>query len=276
MRIRIAALCLLFLPLFAHAQPHHCRYSAHHDVTLDASDLHTLALDLGSSDADIHGVAGLTHIEVKATACASSQSGLQGFDVTHERRGDQLRVNAVSGRSGSFMGFGYRYMNLDVRVPRSLAMRVRSGSGDVQAHDLASLAFDSGSGDLKARGVAGALTLRLGSADAEVNGVGSVDLRGTGSGDVSVEGVRQGVQVGHSGSGDLHFSDVGGDVSVQGTGSGDIDLHGIRGSVTVGSSGSGDVEARDVGGDLTVHSIGSGEVRYSHVAGKVSVPRQDD
>lgn len=274
MRAWIAFAFLLTSPLAAHAAS--CRYSAHHDLDIDAGGVHAMTLNLGSSDAHVQGVAGLTHIEVKGTACASSRSGLKGFDVTRERDGDRVTVTAVDAGGSSFFGFGYRYMHLQVRVPKALTVHIRSGSGDVQASDLAALDFDSGSGDLAVQHIAGALTLQLGSADTRGRDVGSVALHGTGSGDVRVDGIRQGVRVGHSGSGDLHFGDVGGDVSIQGTGSGDIDLDHVHGSVTVGSSGSGDIDAHGVGGDFTVQSIGSGEVRHSDVAGKISVPNRDD
>lgn len=271
---RLLAVILLVAPLAAGAAE--CKYTAERKVDLDATGLHGVDLQLGSSDTIIEGVAGLKTIEVRGRVCATREADLKDYDVVGKIDGDRAHVRAISHSHGGLFNFGHRYMNLRVRVPKSLAVSIDSGSADVDAHDLASLDFHSGSGDINANGIDGQLALRLGSADANIHHVGSVDVHSTGSGDVYADGVTHDVHVGNSGSGDIHLVDVGGNVRVDSTGSGDVGVRKVKGNVSVGSTGSGDVSAHGVGGDLTVGATGSGDVNYSDVSGKVSVPHDDD
>ncbi|MGH8211980.1 MAG: DUF4097 family beta strand repeat-containing protein [Rhodanobacteraceae bacterium] len=256
-----------------------CRYSAPRNADIDVSGLHSLLLRLGSSDLEIRGVAGLNRIEVRGTACASKQEWLNDLQVRTDRSGDQAIVDTEHHTSTSIFnlfGDSYAYLKLQVRVPQALAVKIDSGSGDMQATGLASLDVDTGSGDLIADGIAGALGLQLGSGDVRASHIGSVNLRGTGSGDVHVDGVQGDVHADHSGSGDLSFSNVRGSVRVGSTGSGDVGFSDIGRDAEVGSTGSGDVTANGVGGNFTVRATGSGDVSYHDVKGKVSVPNDDD
>lgn len=256
-----------------------CRFSAPRNADIDAAGLHSLLLRLGSSDLDIRGVQGLNKIEVRGTACASDKSWLDDLRISTGRSGDRATVDAEHRTNTSIFnlfGSSYAYMKLQVRVPASLAVQVRTGSGDVQANALGSLDFESGSGDLIADHIQGALELQLGSADVRASDLGSVTLHGTGSGDVHVSNVRGDARADHSGSGDLDFSNVQGSVRVGSTGSGDVTMSDIGRDAEVGSTGSGDVTANGVGGNFTVRSTGSGDVRYHDVKGKVDVPNRDD
>lgn len=270
---------LVLLVLAGAAGAEECRYSAPRNLNLDAATLKSLLLNLGATDAHVRGVAGLSEIEVRGTACASSRDRLQDVQIESSRSGDEATVTVRMGNHGSsFNLFGssrYAYMRLTVSVPTQLAVAIDSGSGDVTAEALASLDFHTGSGDLEARDITGVLALDLGSGDVEARRVGSVDLRGTGSGDVTVRGVRGDVHADHSGSGDLAFSDVGGSVWVGSIGSGDLHLESVAHDVHVGSIGSGDVIADDLGGDLQVGASGSGDVRYHGVNGNVHIPKGD-
>ncbi len=275
MRKLMLALLLTTLPFAAGAME--CRYGAQRNADLDAAGLRTLLLKLGSSDLDIQGVQGLNKVEVRGTACASDQAWLKDMQIGTSRNGDRAAVVAQNNRHEidiSLFGSSYAYMKLQVRVPASLAVSVDSGSGDAHASNLASLDFESGSGDLIADHIAGALGLKLGSSDVRAETVGSVNLRGTGSGDVHASSVQGDVQTDHSGSGDLDFSGVRGSVRSGSTGSGDVTLSDIGRDAEVGSTGSGDVTANGVGGNFTVHSTGSGDVRYHGVKGKVDVPHR--
>lgn len=273
-----AALALLVAAGAAGAEP--CRYSAPRNVDLDATTLKSLLLTLGSTDAHVQGVAGLSRIEVRGTACASNPRWLDDLRVDTSRNGSQAAVTVRTGdHDNTFTLFGfsrYAYIKLSVRVPPQLAVAINSESGDVVAEALASLDFDSGSGDLKAYQITGALALELGSGDVEAHEVGNVDLRSTGSGDVTVSDVRGNVQAGQSGSGDLHFSDVRGSVSLGSVGSGDLRLESIGGDVRVDSIGSGDLVVDDVTGNLQVGATGSGDVSFHDIKGTVHVPGSDD
>lgn len=273
-----AGLALLVVAGAAGAEP--CRYSAPRNVDLDATTLKSLLLNLGATDAHVRGVAGLSKVEVRGTACASNPQWLDDLRIDTFRSGSEATVAARTGEhenSFSLFGFSrYAYLKLSVSVPAQLAVAIDSGSGDVIAETLESLDFHSGSGDLKAYQITGALALELGSADVDAHGVGNVELRSTGSGDVTVNDVRGEVRAGHTRSGDLHFSDVRGSVFVGSVGSGDLRLENIGGNIQVDSIGSGDMVVDDLAGNLQVGAAGSGDVSYHGVKGTVHVPSHDD
>jgi Toastrack DUF4097 len=280
MRRAIALTAAMTLLAFAGtAGAEECRYSAPRAVELDGAGLKSLLLNLGATDAHVRGVAGLSKIEVRGTACASNPSWLPGLQIDTSHSGGTATVTVRTGEHGVTFGlFGYShyaYLKLSVEVPPQLAVEIDSGSGDVSAQALGALDFHSGSGDLKAQDIGGTLALQLASGDVEARRVGAVQLRGTGSGDVTVEDVRGDVRVEHAGSGDLHFSNVSGGVSVGAIGSGDLHLQNIGRNVAVGRIGSGDVIVDGVGGDLRVGARGSGDVSYHGVKGNVSVPKDD-
>ena len=274
----LAGLALLFLAGAAGAAP--CRYSAPRNVDLDATALSSLLLNLGAADAHVQGVAGLSQVQIRGTACASNPQWLNDLRIDTSHTGGKATVTVRTGdHENSFNLAGisrYAYMKLSVSVPAQLAVAIDSGSGDVIAESVESLDFHSGSGDLKADHIGGALALDLGSADVDAHGVGNVELRGTGSGDVTVSDVHGDVRADHAGSGNLHFSDVQGGVSLGSIGSGDLRLERIGRNVQVDSIGSGDLVVDGVDGDLQVGATGSGDVSYHGVKGTVHVPRDAD
>jgi hypothetical protein len=273
-----AALALLLVAGTAGAEP--CQYSAPRNVDLDATALRSLLLNLGETDAHVQGVAGLSKIEVHGTACTSNPQWLDDLRIDTSRSGSEATVTARTGSHDSFFApFGYAryaYLKLSVDVPPELAVAINTGSGDVVARSLASLDFHSGSGDLKASRITGALALELGSGDVEARDIGNVDLRSSGSGDVSVSHVPGEVRADRDGSGDLSFTDVRGNVSLGSVGSGDLRLENIGGSIQVDRIGSGDLAVDDVAGNLQVGATGSGDVHIHGVKGTVHVPREDD
>lgn len=280
----------------AAAQP--CRYSAPRNAEIDAAGLNSLSVEIGPDTLAIQGQPGLTKIVVRGTACASDEKWLQNIKVETARHGDTASVVARDGDHGitfSLFGGSYAYLKLDVRVPPSLAIKLREGSGDADAHDLAALDAELGSGDLKVHGVAGEFALSVGSGGVVASDAGSFALSSVGSGDVSVDGVNGDAHAGSVGSGDLGLRNVKGNVSIGSVSSGDVKLAHVGANVTVGSVGSGDVNvaqaggnvridsvgsgdvgANGVGGDLSVGAMGSGDIRHHGVKGKVSIPRSAD
>lgn len=274
----LAGLTLLVVAGTAGAAP--CRYSSPRNVDLDATTLKALLLNLGAADAHVQGVAGLSKIEVRGTACASKPQWLADLRIDTSRSGSESTVTVRTGdheNTFSLLGFShYAYMKLSVSVPPRLAIAINSGSGDVVADSLESLDFRSGSGDLKADQINGALALELGSADVDARSIGNVELHSTGSGDVTVSDVRGDVRAERSGSGDLHFSGVRGSVWLGSVGSGDMRLENVGGNIQVDNIGSGDLVVDDVAGNLQVGATGSGDVTYRGVKGTVHVPRNHD
>jgi hypothetical protein len=283
---------------FSAAAAEPCRYSAPRNAEIDAAGLKSLSVAIGPDDLTIQGQPGLTKIVVHGTACASDEKWLQNIKLETARHGDTASVVARDGDHGitfSMFGESYAYLKLDVRVPQSLAIKLTEGSGDANAHGLAALDAELGSGDLKVTGVAGEFALSVGSGDVVASDVGSFALSHVGSGDVNVDGVNGDAHAGSIGSGDfglrnvkgsasirsvssgdVKLAHVGAHVTVGSVGSGDVDIVQAGGNVRIDSVGSGDVDANGVGGDLSIGAMGSGDIRHHGVKGKVSVPRTDD
>ncbi len=269
---------LLLSALATTAVANECKFSEPRNLDIDAAGLHALALTLGSTDLHATGVPGLKRVEVRARACASERDRLAGLKVDQRRDGDRLTITPTfSGKQSSgWFGSNYAYIELHVRVPADLPVRVNTHSGDAEVRDVAALAFDSHSGDLIAHEIAGQLTASVHSGDVQARDIGNMRVNRSGSGDVHADKVNGDVVVGRIGSGDLGFDDVKGNVSVESAGSGDIGIRHAGGSVTVGSIGSGDVYVNDVGGDFVVRSIGSGDITRRGVKGRVDIPHRYD
>ena len=274
---RLAIVLFALAPAFAVADTN-CTFTAHRDFDVDAAGLKDLAFRLGSSDLVVEGVQGLAKVEVRGRACASEEAWLADLKIDQQRSGDRLTLTPQQGRATNWRWFesSYAYIDLEVRVPASMAIDIKASSGDSKVRNVASLDYDGSSGDLIADKIAGLLALELSSGDVQASNIGSADVRGVSSGDLTLRDVRGDVQVGRVGSGDLRLDNVGGGVTIGNVGSGDVTIGHVERNVSVDSLGSGDLDVADVGGDLTLRRKGSGDVHDRGVRGKVDVPRDDD
>lgn len=252
-----------------------CEFSASRNLDIDAAGVQKLALEFGSDDLNLKGVPGQARIEVRGRACASSQAALDSMKLDQSRSGDTVSVTvSKEGLRGTWFGSSYAYINLEVRVPQTLLVAIKRGSGDVEIENVAGVDSTAGSGDLDARDITGPVVIRAGSGDATLRQTGAVTVRALGSGDVQAHQVRGDVVVEGAGSSTLTFNDVTGNVSIDHIGSGDVNVRSIGGDVHVGSIGSGDVDADDIGGNLIVDSKGSGDVNHRGVKGRVDIPKR--
>ena len=144
------------------------------------------------------------------------------------------------------------WVDLTIEVPRRMAARVRSSSGDVRISDLdGAVTVTTTSGDASIRNVGGPVRIDATSGDVEVHeGAGPVRVNST-SGDVRVETVAGDVRV-ETSSGDVQLRDLHGGLDVV-TASGDVDasivadvLHDYR---IATSSGDVNVGCREVRAD---------------------------
>lgn len=255
-----------------------CAFQEPRNLDIDSAGVTTLEAKLESADMRFVGDPSVKHIEVRGRACASAQNRLGEVSLEQRRTGDTVTLTPHQADHINIGMFGsnYAYLDVEVRVPQSMAVRVRSASGDVNARDLASLDFSSHSGDLIADHIDGLLRVEVHSGDVKAREIGQLDVVRSGSGDVQANQVREDVHVGHVGSGDLNFTQVGKGVHVESVGSGDVTVHRAGGTVQIDSIGSGDVGANDIDGDFIVKSAGSGDIHHGTVRGKVSVPHDND
>ena len=271
----IVVLFLLFVSASAYATD--CANHADRSFNVDRADIRTLVAKLGSTDLKLRGVNGLSRIEVQARACASDAADLDRLVINQHRDGDRLVVETERNKGSysiSLFGSRYAYLELEIRLPPDLAAEVETGSGDVDARDLASLRYEAGSGDLEVEDIAGELTVEVGSGDVEGAGIGSFHLLSTGSGDFNLRDIRGDADVDKGGSGDIDLRKVSGSIRVGRIGSGDLDFSDVGGDVTVESIGSGDIDADNVRGNLTVKSRGSSDINHHNIGGKIDVPKE--
>jgi len=230
-------------------------------LTLDAAGCASLRIECGAGALKVQGDDTLERIEVSAvlTVQGIAESELPGFRkeyviLTLEKSGDRAVLTA-SIDSGHWLERLFDHgrdarIDLDIRLPRRLA-----------------LAVDDGSGDLEIRGCDGGLRLEDGSGDArlaEIKGRVRID---DGSGSLYLDAVGGDIEI-EDGSGDIELKGAGGNVDIA-DGSGEIAVFQALGSVTV-EDGSGDIVIDGVEKDVTITEAGSGGVRIRNVKGKVT------
>ncbi|MET0288743.1 MAG: DUF4097 family beta strand repeat-containing protein [Pseudoxanthomonas sp.] len=269
----LMAITALTLPVLGLAKEAHCEFSAPRNLTLDLAGVRSVVFETNEHDLRLTGSSDSAG-QLTGRACAAKETDLANLTISQSKRGDVLTVTLrrQGTRNWSF-GKSYAYLALTGTLPASSQVRIDDGSGDVEVSNVASLGLNVGSGDVKVRGVRGAVSGSLGSGDLDLQDIGSVALDSIGSGDIDVADARGDVSVDSIGSGDLSVSKIQGSLKVGNVGSGDVNASDIAGSVSVGAIGSGDVDARRIGGDVTVRSKGSGDVTTEAVSGKVSKPR---
>jgi DUF4097 and DUF4098 domain-containing protein YvlB len=147
-------------------------------------------------------------------------------------------------------------IDYDITAPAGVALNLHSGSGDITTDAVGRfLTASTGSGNVRAHGVAGPADLQSGSGD--------ITLDESGSGDIKAR----------TGSGNVHIHGLNGGLAAR-SGSGDIDADGrLNGPATL-ASGSGSVKLH-LGADAHFNleaSTGSGDIRIRYP----NAPHQDD
>ncbi len=207
-------------------------------LTLPAEGLRELRIDSGAGRLNVTGVDSLTAIEVTAEIYVGGESekDMADFIKDHvelslEKRGDRaVLASHIEGHFHLFFS-GDARINLTVRVPKSLAIEIDDGSGDMTVEDIAAdVSIEDGSGGIRIERVAGNLRIE-------------------------------------DSSGELEVEDVGGDVSID-DGSGSLTVSDVKGNVTI-DDGSGSIDVDRVGKDVIIEESGSGGVHIGKVDGRV-------
>lgn len=250
-----------------------CAHTATREVAIDTAGLQRLAIAARAGDLAITGEPGLTQVVARGKACAGDAETLALVQLRESVAGGEATI-AVDIPDGS--GWGWRtspYMDLEVRVPASLALDVRDSSGDATLRNIASATVQDSSGDLTISGVAGDLRVTDSSGDIDIRDVGgTVHVPSDSSGDIEIVEVEGDVRIEQDSSGDIEIRQVRGDATVGNDSSGDIVFDTIGGSARVDRDSSGSIRARDIGRDFTVERDGSGDIRHDGVRGTVRVP----
>ncbi|TKR34213.1 DUF4097 domain-containing protein [Luteimonas gilva] len=250
--LSLLALPLLAIPVFAQAAEQ-CKYGADRNLALNLSGVRTVVVRTGPYDFNVKSGSAA---RASGRACASSQEGLDRLQLVQKREGDRLIIETGDRKAWSGGWFnGYSSFDVDVTLPKNVALEMDVGSGDGDVSGIANVDAHVGSGDLSVSG-ADRLTADVGSGDLKVSDIGQLQIEAVGSGEFEGDRIR-------------------GDVRIGTIGSGDVDLRQVGGSVDARSIGSGDLSAVDIDGGLRVAHVGSGGVNHRDVKGRVDVPEDD-
>jgi DUF4097 and DUF4098 domain-containing protein YvlB len=226
-------------------------------LNLSAQDIRRLDIRAGAGSLTVTGREGLAAIEVKAEVVAPDvrDKDMEEYlrdrvELTLEKRGDIAVLVGRIRHEGRLFDFGENArVDLTVTVPKTMALDIDDGSGDMVVEDLAAaVRIEDGSGAIRVARVAGNVRID------------------DGSGEVVVERVEGNLEI-DDGSGGLEISDVTGDVTID-DGSGEILVRRVGGIVTV-DDGSGGIDIEDVEKDVRLINSGSGGVDISGVKGRV-------
>jgi DUF4097 and DUF4098 domain-containing protein YvlB len=226
-------------------------------LNLPAQGVLRLDIRAGAGSLTVTGREGLAAIEVKAEVVAPDvrDKDMEGYlrdrvELTLEKRGDiAVLVGRIRNNGGLFQFAENARVDLTVTVPKTMALDIDDGSGDMVVEDLAAaVRIEDGSGAIRVARVAGNVRID------------------DGSGEVDVERVEGNLEI-DDGSGGLEIRDVTGDVAID-DGSGEVLVRHVGGIVTV-DDGSGGIDIEDVEKDVRLINVGSGGVDVSGVKGRV-------
>ena len=170
-----------------------------------------------------------------------------------EIRQDGTRVVVAYRGKGKFgfsiqpfsLVFGASRLRVRATVPHGAAARIKTVSGATSVRGrVGSLDMNAVSGDVRLRGeIAGDLTLKTVSGDADVDRVGGQMSAQTVSGDVRIGSV----------GGEVTAKSVSGDIRIEGVTAGDVRLTSVSGDVEIGIAPGSlvDVDAGSTSGELS-------------------------
>ena len=226
--------------------------------------------------------------------------------ITGERSPDDLTIEASASAGGgtrlvvahrkesAFGWFRGSELRVDIEVPTRTAVEAVTDSADLVVDgEVRDLAFRSGSGDLRAASISGAVVVKTASGDVRAERVGGDVVATTASGDITV-GSIEGSLTARTASGDLQIdrldgkgqaSSASGDLRLRIADS-DLQLRSVSGDIEVGvrpgrriwfdlSSTSGDAVSDlepSGGGD---EAGPAAEIRATSVSGDIRIRRAD-
>ncbi len=252
---KVAFFCLLFLVALAAVSAAQSRET----LTLAASGCRMLRIDCGAGLLKVVGESNLEKIEVNAVLDVRgiAENELPEFkkkyvELKLDQAGDSAvliaKIESEFSLESLFHGHDAR-IDLEIRLPRRLALAVEDGSGDIEIREIdGGLDLEDGSGAILAT---------------HINDPVKID---DGSGDMRLAGLSGRVAI-SDGSGGIELKDAGGDVFVE-DGSGEIRIYHVSGSVRI-NDGSGDIVIDGVEKDVTIEEAGSGGLEIHNVKGSV-------
>ena len=167
------------------------------DRTLNVSASPDLYVSTGSGNVRIHpGPDSQIHIHAHIHPGWSSGSDLNdriariSDNPPIEQSGNTVRVGDVRPEDRSL--YNHIAIDYEITAPASVALNLRSGSGDLEVDHLGRfLKAQTGSGSVRAHGIAGPSEVGTGSGDIELEETAAGEVRAsTGSGSIRVHGLN--------------------------------------------------------------------------------------
>jgi hypothetical protein len=199
--------------------------------TLPANAQVDLYVSTGSGHIHIYSGSD-TEVHIKAHVYAGWNAGGNAEERIHkisadppiQQNGNEIHVGDAPAQDRSL----YNNITIDYEIsgPKTAALNLRSGSGDVQVDTLGRfIKAQTGSGSIRARGVGGPATLQTGSGDIELQQEAPGEVHAsTGSGSIRINGMS-GALTARTGSGDIEANGALTGPSRLQTGSGSIRAH---------------------------------------------------
>lgn len=271
---KIAFFCLILLFALTGAFAAQARES----LSLPAAGCQSLRIECGAGWLKVQGEEKLERIEVSAVLSVkgADEGELREFKdeyvtLSLEKKGDGAvliaRIDDGHALAKLFGSGRDARIDLDVRLPRGLALAVADGSGDLEIRSVAGgLDLSDGSGNIELRDISGGLRLTDGSGNARLTSIQGEIRIDDGSGDLYLADLKGDVVI-DDGSGDIELKDASGDVEIE-DGSGEIEVTAVGGSLEI-DDGSGDIVIDGVGKDVTIVEAGSGGIQIRNVKGRV-------
>jgi hypothetical protein len=232
----------------------------HFERTLNVSSQPDLYVSTGSGNINVHAGNGnqihiVGHVHAGWSAFGDVNERIQRIVQSPPilQNGNTVRIGEVA----SHELYNNISIDYDITAPAAVALNLRSGSGDVTTDHLGRyLSATSGSGTVRAHGVAGPAELSSGSGDLELDELAAGDVKAkTGSGNIHIRGLNGGLNA-RAGSGDITADGHLTGAATLSSGSGNVKLH-------LGPDAHFNLEASTGSGDIRVYYPGAPQMGAS-------------
>jgi len=209
------------------------------DLELAIAPDASFTIEVGAGSMRVEGVAGADRITVRAEIYQHRAN--DDYTLALESTDDgHARLRAHPGK-----GWNRDHIDLTIRVPDSLKLRIDDGSGSIEISNLAGpVQIDDGSGSLRIDSIDGPVRITDGSGSLRANDIAGDLTIDDGSGSITIDGVQGAVQI-IDGSGSIAVSNVSGKVTIS-DGSGSINVD-TAGDFELVDDGSGSVNLINIG-----------------------------
>lgn len=240
----------------------------HQNYTVDGAGTLTVDADFGSirveswsnDEVDVE-------VEKRRTGISedSARDAFSDIDVDIFQQENDVNVRIDRDRN---YGFDNVSLDIQVRVPESYNLDLKTAGGDIDIGDLrGDVNARTSGGDVNVGNVTDALVrIHTSGGDVNVKGGGRETKVSTSGGDIEILDARGAVEATTSG-GDVTIGGAIGEVTAK-TSGGDIKIGSSDGEVTVRTSG-GDIEIDQAGGNTEAITSG-GDIRIGHTTGEVT------